>query len=301
MNDPQSTLSVARRAGLLYGLASSIAPFTYLYVPDTLLVQRDALATADRVRASEGLLRAAIIGELYGVTVLLFAALALYQLFKKVDQKTSILMAAMMLVSVPISYVNALIHIAPLLLLKSPAIVAALTPGQVAAHVTLFLRLHNYGLLVNQIFWGLWLFPIGVLVIRSGFIPRWLAYPLFFAGAGYVLNSLGSLALPPSLRWITENLQALGVGEMPLFSFYLLIWGVRGYGVDRVAAFLALTLFAVGMASMALLFTHRIDAIQYGAIVLASLGVVFGLVMRWRSTERSAPREPAQDAHMATS
>lgn len=50
---------------------------------------------------------------------------------------------------------------------------AVLDPGQVAAQVTLFLRLHNDGLVINQIFWGLWLFPIGVLVMRSTFIPRW--------------------------------------------------------------------------------------------------------------------------------
>src|SRR5215510_5906449 len=181
-----STRNQARWAGLLYGIASSLAPFAYLYVPDRLMVQGDALATADRVRASEGLLRAAIFGELYGVTVLVFAALALYRLFKSVDQKTSTLMAALILVSVPISYVNTLNHIAPLVLLKTPAITAVLDPRQVAAQVALFLRLHNYGLVVNQFFWGLWLFPIGALVMRSGFVPRWLAYPLFFAGGGYM-------------------------------------------------------------------------------------------------------------------
>jgi hypothetical protein len=278
-----STRSLARRAGLLYVLASSAAPFSYLYVPDALIVRGDALATADRVRAAEGLLRAAIIGELYGVTLLVFAALALYQLFKGVDQRTSILMAVMMLISVPISYVNALSHIAPLVLLKSPAIAAVLDPGQVAAQVTLFLQLHNYGLVVNQIFWGLWLFPIGALVMRSGFIPRWLGVPLFFAGAGYVLNSLGMLLLPPSLRWLTENLQILGVGEMPFFSFYLLIWGVRGHAVDRLTALLVLTLFAMGAASVGLLILHRIDTTQYAVVTLASLVVLLGLVMRWRS------------------
>ena len=278
-----STRSLARRAGLLYVLASSTAPFTYLYVPDTLIVQGDALATADRVRTMEGLLRAAIIGELYSATLLVFAALALYQLFKGVDQRISALMAAMILVSVPISYVNALIHIAPLLLIKNSAIAAVLDPGQVAAQVTLFLRLHNYGLVINQIFWGLWLFPIGVLVMRSGFIPRWLGFPLFFAGAGYVLNSLGMLVLPPSLRWLTGSLQLLGVGEMPFFSFYLLIWGVRGQAVDRLAALLVLVMFVMGIASVGLLMLHRITAAQYAVVTLASLVVVFGLVMRWRS------------------
>jgi len=283
-----STRNLARRAGLLYALASSTAPFAYLYVPGKLLVPTDALATADRIRASEGLLRAAVACELYGATLLVFAALALYRLFEKVDAKTARLMAAMILVSVPISYVNTLLHIAPLILLRSSAIAAVLNPGEVAAQVLLLMRLHNYGLVINQIFWGLWLFPIGLLVLRSGFIPRWLAWPLFFAGAGYVANSLGTILLPPSLRWITENLQILGVGEMPLFSFYLLIWGARGPAVDRPAAVLVLLSFAIGGAALVLLNLHRIGAIAYGALALVSLVAILGATMRWRSESRAA-------------
>jgi len=288
-----STKSQARWAGLLYGIASSLAPFAYLYVPDRLTAPGGALAIADRVRASEGLLRAAIAAELYGVTVLLFAALALYELFKRVDSRTAGVMVAMMLVSVPISYVNVLSHIAPLVLLKSPAIAAVLDPGPIAALVTLSLRLHNYGLVVNQIFWGLWLFPVGLLVLRSGFFPRWLAWPLFAAGGGYVLHSLGGLLLPASLRWITQSLQVLGVGEVPFFAFYLLIWGVRGDAVDRIAALLVVVLVAVGLVALVLLMGNRIDATQYGAVMLAKLVLGIGLVMRWRSEERSRSPRPA--------
>ncbi len=276
-----STLNLARRAGLLYLLAGSTAPFAYLYVPDTLLVRGDAIATADRVRASEGLLRAANACELYGATLLIFAAMALHQLFKGVDRKTSTVMAAMMLVSVPISYLNTLNHFAALLLLNSPAIHAVLTPGEVAAQVTLFMRLHAYGLFVGQILWGLWLFPIGILILRSGFIPRWLAYPLFVAGAGYVLNSLG-IVLPQSLRGFTDNLQFLGVGEVPFFTFYLLIWGVRGHTVDRIAALLVVLLFVFSTASLVLLLSHRIDPVAYAGLALASLVILLALVMRWR-------------------
>lgn len=278
-----STRSQARRAGLFYALAGSLAPFAYLYVPGVLLVEGSALATADRVRASENLLPAAIVAELYGVTMLLFASLALYELFKNVDRTRSILMAAMMLVSVPISYINTLFHMAPLVLLKSPGITAALEPGQVAAQVMLFLRLHSYGLVVNQIFWGMWLFPIGALIIRSGFMPRWLAYPLFFAGSGYVINSLGAFS-PPSLRSITQYGQILGVGEIP-FSFYLLIWGARGYSTDRLAAVLVMLSTAIGTGALVLLNLRRIDPTQYAVLVVASLMVLLGVVIRWRWSE----------------
>ena len=221
-----STQSQARRAGILYFLAGLPAPFAYLYVPGVLLVPNDALGTADRVRASENLLRAAVIVELYSSTLVVFAILALYQLLKRVDARTAILMAALMLLSVPISYVNSLLHVAPLVLLDTSAIAAVLDPGQVAAQVTFFLRLHGHGLVVAQIFWGLWLFPLGILIMRSGFIPRWIAFPLFLAGAGYLVNSLGLLVLPPALRWIAQAALALGVGELPLI-LWLVIWGAR--------------------------------------------------------------------------
>ena len=282
-----STRTLARRAGLFYGLTASSAPFAYLYVPGVLLVQGNALATADHVRASEGLLRAAIAGEVCGATVLVFAALALFRLFERVDRNLAMSMAAMMLVSVPISYVNALSDLAPLVLVKSTAITTALGPGPVAGQVMLFLRLHNYGLVINQIFWGLWLFPIGMLVRRSGFFPRWLGIPLFFAGAGYVLNSLGTLLLPPAQRWITEPLQILGIGELPFFTFYLMIWGARGFAVDRIAALLFLASLAVGSTGLVLLMLHRIGPTQYGALALASLVVLAALVLRWRSEPSS--------------
>jgi hypothetical protein len=267
-------------------LASSAAPFAYLYVPGV-LIRNDPLATAERVRASEGLLRAAVTLELLGVTILVFAALALYELFRDVDRRTALVMLALMLVSVPISYVNALFHLVPLVLVKNAAIAAALGPGAAAGLMSLFLRLHNYGLVVNQVFWGLWLFPIGILIRRSGLFPRWLAIPLWFAGAGYVINSLGTLLLPLSLRWITDMAQALGVGELPFFTFYLLLRGVRG-AVDRPAAFLVLLSFAIGMAALALLMFKRIDALQYGACALASLVVTAALVLRWRAVEARA-------------
>ena len=115
-----------------------------------------------------------------------------------------------------------------------------------------------------------------------------MGYPLFFAGAGYVLNSLGMLLLPPSQRWITNYLQILGVGELPFFTFYLLIWGVRGHAVDRLIVLLVLVLFAMGATGLVLLLSHRIDPTQYAVLKLVSLVVLIALVMRWRSDRSDA-------------
>jgi len=239
-----STRTLARRAALFYWLQCLPCPFAYFYVPDRLLVPGDLLGTVDHVRVSEGLLRAAVVAELFSATMTIFALVAYDRLFRRTDEKMSMTMAAMMLASVPISFVNSIFNIAPLVLTKSPALASQLGPGAIAALVTLFLRLHNYGLVVNQFFWALWLFPLGILIMRSQFIPRWLGYPLFAAGTGYVASSLGTLLLPPELRWMTGWTLALGAGEFPAL-FYMLIWGARS---TSATASPGADAFAVGAA-----------------------------------------------------
>ena len=96
----------ARLAGLLYPLASIPAPFGLIYVPGTLIVPGDATAMADHVRASETLFRLGIASELIGFIIFIFVVLALYRLFKGVNEKHALAMAILLLVSIPISLLN---------------------------------------------------------------------------------------------------------------------------------------------------------------------------------------------------
>src|SRR5216684_7498084 len=186
----------ARLAGLLYLLASIPAPFGLIYVPGKLIVPGDATATADHVRASETLLRLGIASELIGFIIFIFVVLALYRLFKAVNEKHALAMAILLLVSIPISLLNVLNEIAALVLVSGADFLSAFEKGQLDALAYLFLRLHGQGFIVAQIFWGLWLFPFGMLVIRSGFIPRVLGVLLLIAGSAYVVTSFTSLLLP---------------------------------------------------------------------------------------------------------
>jgi hypothetical protein len=90
----------------------------------------------------------------------------------------------------------------------------------------LFFRLHGQGLVVAQIFWGLWLFPFGILVIQSGFIPRFLGYLLFIAAVGYMANSLAALLLPAHRHTVAQFADILQIAELPII-FWLLIWGAK--------------------------------------------------------------------------
>src|SRR5438477_12229266 len=221
-----STKKQARFAGLLYLLASIPAPFALIYVPNSLIVSGDATATANHLRASETLFRLGIVSEVFGFIMFIFVVLALYRLFNRVSEKHALAMAILLLVSIPISLLNVLNDIAALVLVSGADFLSVFETRQLEALAYVFLRLHGQGFVVAQIFWGLWLFPFGILVIRSGFIPRLLGYLLFVAGFGYVASSFTSLLLPPYAHLVDRFAGLLELGELPII-FWLLIWGAK--------------------------------------------------------------------------
>ena len=227
-----STKKQARFAGLLYLLASIIGCFGLIYVPGKLIVRGDATATANHIRASETLFRLGIATELFGFTMFIFVVLALYRLFKGVNEKHALAMATLLLVSIPISLLNLLNDIAALVIVNGAGFLSMFETRQLDALAYLFVRLHGQGFVVAQIFWGLWLFPFGILVIRSGFIPRVLGFLLFIAGFGNVASSFTSLLLP-SYAPITDRFTSvLTAAELPII-FWLLIWGAKPQPVDH--------------------------------------------------------------------
>lgn len=222
-----STKKQARRAGLLYLLASIPAPIGFMYVPGKLIVSGDATATADRIKASESLLRIGIASELLTKVVFIFLVLALYRLFKAVNETLARQMVILgALVSAPIIFLNVLNEIAALILVSGADFLSVFDKRQLDALAYLFLRLHSQGIEVVAIFWGLWLFPFGMLVIRSGFIPRVLGILLMIAGFGNLAGSFTTLLLPQYAEIVGQFAMALAFGELPII-FWLLIWGAR--------------------------------------------------------------------------
>ena len=223
----RSTRQQARRAGLLYLLLALTAPLGLLYVPGRLIVQGNATATADNLRASEWLLRLGIASELIHQVIAVFLVLALYRLFKPVDEglaRQVVVLGA--LVSVPIMFVNVLNDVAALILVSGADFLEVFEKPQLDALAYLFLRLHGQGIAVASIFWGLWLFPFGLLAIRSGFIPRVFGFLLWAAGAGYLMTSFATLVLPRYAPLVEKLAMPLYFGELPII-FWLVIRGAR--------------------------------------------------------------------------
>jgi len=168
----------ARLAGLLYFLASVPAPIGLVYVPNKLIVLNDATATASHIRDSESLLRLGIACELWQATMFIFVVLALYRLFRAVSEAHALAMMILMLISIPIFLLSVVNEIAAMLVVSGANFLSVFDPGQLNTLAYIFMRLHSRTNLVAEIFSGLWLFPFGILVIQSGFIPSILGLAL---------------------------------------------------------------------------------------------------------------------------
>ena len=217
-----STKKQARVAGLLYLLASLPGAFSLLYVPSHFIVSGDAAATGQKIAGSDFLFRLGILSELTGFIGFIFVVRALYRLLVGVSKAHASLMVTLMLISIPISLVNVLNETAALTLVRGANFLSVFDKPQREALAMLFLHLHFDGFMVAQIFWGLWLIPFGVLVYKSGFLPRMLGVLLILACFGYLANSLvgfGLLPSDPASRVVGQ----LTIGELPIILWLVTV------------------------------------------------------------------------------
>jgi hypothetical protein len=221
--EDKSPRKIARTAGLWYLLAGLPAPLSLVYIPSKLIVPGDATATANNIHASEMLFRIGIVGNLVSQIGFIFVSLALYQLLKPVHKNMAVLMVILNLIGIPITMLNELTQFVALQLLSGAHYLTAFTSDQVHALALLFLNTRELGVSIAQIFWGLWLFPMGYLVFKSGFLPRIIGVLLMIGCVGYVMQSFATFLLPN----LEVNIALLtGWGEL-LFTLWLLIRGVN--------------------------------------------------------------------------
>lgn len=217
----------ARLAGALYLLVAITGAFSIMYVPATLIVPGDATATAARISSSELLFRAGIASGLICQITFIFLVLTLHRLLKDVDRTYAAAMVALVMVAVPIAFLNMLNQMAALILVSGAGFLSAFDTAQLHALVMIFLNLHEYGIMAVEMFWGLWLFPFGVLVYKSGVLPRLLGVLLMIACVAYVADSLTSLLLPRYKEVVSSWTAApAGLGEFAIM-LWLLIRGTR--------------------------------------------------------------------------
>jgi hypothetical protein len=221
-----STRNPGRFAGSLYVLMSIVGFFAIGYVPARLIVHGNAAATINNLAAHETLFRLGIAAQLIGHAGFIFVSLALYDLLKSVNRRQASLMVMLIVLSVPIAFLNEVNSFAALLLIRGADFLTAFDQPQREALAMLFVNLHGRGLVTAEMFWGLWLFPLGALVYRSRFLPRFLGVWLVLAGIAWVALSLTGILAPQYQTQLNRYAQPAFFGEVA-FMFWLLIKGAN--------------------------------------------------------------------------
>lgn len=231
---PARTPSVrdpARLAGFLYLLAIVGGVFALLYVPSQIVVSGDAVATAQNIRAHELLFRLGMAGDIVLGVIWLAVVLALYRLLKDVDRAQAQLMVILgAYMQVPLYFVNVVNYMAALLLVTGTSYLSIFPDVQRDAMAMLFLKLHDYELLASLMFAGLWLFPFGILVVKSRFLPRILGYWLIVDGFAWIAICLCGFVTPQYSHLVDRVTSPVKFAEIAIM-LWLLIFGARSKGL----------------------------------------------------------------------
>jgi len=212
----------ARIAGAIYLSLALTAPFSQMYIPGKLIGRGDATASAGNILNHETLFRLGIVADLFTSVIFICVGLALYRLLRDVNKTWASAMVAFVLVSAGIGFLNVLNNIAALILFRGAAFLAVFDKPQRDALGMLFLRLHNHGEFINEIFWGVWLLPFGLLVYRSGFLPRFLGVWLIVNCFAYIALSLTALLFPPYYERAFQMSMPVLFGELAIILWLLI-------------------------------------------------------------------------------
>jgi hypothetical protein len=217
----------ARVAGLLFFLASVVGLVRLMYIPKALVVDGNAAATAGNIAAHESLFRLGILSYLLAGVLWIFIPLALYRLLKEVDQALAVVMVILgSLMQTPIFVVNTVTDAAALMLVRGADFLSVFDKPQRDAFAMLFLGLHHHLDLANSIFWGLWLFPFGLLVYRSRFLPRFFGVWLMMGCFAWLTFCFTALLLPGHEDKVFAIGQPFALGEVATM-LWLVIMGAR--------------------------------------------------------------------------
>ena len=225
-----SPLVYARVAGLLLLIVAILGPFSVIYVPSTLIVPGDAIATADNIRASEGLFRIGIVSDSLIFLIEIVLTVLLYVLLRPVSRALSLVAAFARLAMTIVQGINLLPYFTALLLLSGAGYLTVFKPAQSDALALVFLNAHGYGVFIWQLFFGLHLFVLGYLIFKSGYFPRILGVLVMVGALGYLIDGYGNILFPNNAEIFGVVVGVTAVfGELPFFLWLL----IKGVNVQR--------------------------------------------------------------------
>ena len=227
-----------RVVGFWYLLLVLGGPLRLIYIPNKLFVHDNAAATAGNIAAHQWLFRFGMLSDLVGAVVLIFLVLAFYRLFKGVDQQLAVLLVIVGgVMPALLNFVNVVSDAGALMFAQSGGadFLSAFDKPQRDALVLVFLRLHHAQIVAAETLWGLWLFPMGALTYKSGFLPRFIGVWLIINGVAYVVLSLTGLFFPEYQGKLFAFSQPALFGELAIM-LWLLIKGANPPALEQATS-----------------------------------------------------------------
>lgn len=227
---PETNRRNARLAAALFlFLCVPLSIWAQMFVQGKVFVPQDPVATASNLLASEFSFRTSIVIDLVGILLFAFMTTLLYRIFKPVDKYLALLMIVPVLAQIPVVFILEAFNYAAILMLKSEP-----RPGFGLAEqqetVYFLMRLHRAGASCEKLFLGLSFIPLGMLVWRSGYMPRFFAVLLFISAAGYIADTCTGIILERSIvSIIRPYLRSMFLGYM----MTMLWWLIRGVNTEK--------------------------------------------------------------------
>jgi len=227
---PSSPKRLARIAGVLYLLVGIFGGFSEGFVDPKMYVAGNAAATARNVAAYSGLVRMGVVSHLLDGTFFVFLAMTLYILLQHVQKNVARAMLVLVALATGIICLNAVFQFEGLQVATDDSYGAAFGAAGSDALVLLLLDTQHYGTLVAQVFFGLWLVPLGYLANRSGLFPKWLGIVLVVGGICYLVDLLAAFLVPNFGQGIHAFVIIPSAIAEIAMVLYLLVVGVRSAG-----------------------------------------------------------------------
>lgn len=188
----EPTKKIARTAGLFYLVIVFGGLFYLRYVPVSLIDRDHMAATIQNLSSHTILFRLGILVEVISDLFYVLLALALYRLFQQVNKTLALLLVLFVAIGTVIDLVNLQNRLAILTLVESAPQLKTFSPATMQDQVLVYLNLYRNGIRIDEIFWGLWLFPMGYLACISGFIPKIIGVLLMIGCFGYLVDFAGN-------------------------------------------------------------------------------------------------------------
>lgn len=227
VEEMKSARKIARIAGLLYLIVAIGGAFAFAFVLAKVYFPGDAATTAANVLANSGLVRTGVVADLLQATVFAFLGMTLYRLLKHVNRNAAGSMMILVAIATTIMCLNLVFQFAALLVATDTSYVTAFGAAGSNALVLLLLDMHHYGFLIAQIFFGLWLLPLGYLAYKSGMFPRALGIVLIVGGVCYLVDMLAKFLAPDFGATVSSFLVIAPTTAEIWMVGYLLVKGVK--------------------------------------------------------------------------